>query len=158
MKLLKILLLLIIPLGLYANETIINGAFGVNFGQEFPDSDEVVVQFTPKFPISAFDEYSVRLTPKSKRVYSIIANHKSNDSHSFDQRMQQCGRLLTLYRKKYTEPYSSLVSFSGVDDNFNTIQLDCFAEELILTSKEFLKIAEDERIEFLNKEFEKSGL
>ena len=157
MKLLKTLLPLIIPLGLAAND-LSNGAFGINFGKEFPDSNKLIVQVNPELPIRAFDEYRVRLTPSSKRVYSIEAHKEQSNESTF----RQCLRVLKLFKEKklvHLANYNCLNCFKGLDDRFNKVELDCGmtsfdSAKLILTSNDLLKIAKDERAELANKEFE----
>jgi len=79
MKLLKILLLFIIPLSLFANSANyakeeIDGAFGIKLGQE------VKGKYFKKFikikdiqGFDGFDEYWYSITPKSNLVYRISA-------------------------------------------------------------------------------------
>ena len=156
MKLLKILLPLIISLGLAAND-FSDGAFGINFGKEFPDSNKLIVQVNPELPIRAFDEYRVRLTPSSKRVYSIEAHKEQSNESTF----RQCLRVLKLFEAKDLIHLAKncLNCFRGSDYRFNEVELDCGmspfdSAKLIVTSYDLLNIAKDERAELANKEFE----
>jgi len=138
MKLLKIILIFLIPLSLFAKEEI-DGAFGIKFGQEFPDSDKLVVEFKPAVPLDAYEKYEYSLTPISKKVYKVKASMPSEDCSTF---FNDTLMILDIkYKKKTPLTYT--------DDNDNTVKASClgriFGSFLTYTSSELSVVAEEER-------------
>ena len=168
MKPLKILILFLIPLSLFAKEEI-DGAFGIKFGQEFPNSYELTVEFNPEIPLEGFNIYEYTVTPISKQVHSIRA-YLTNDNFS-EQSMQQCYDFMKLLGTKY--PEGSANSESGIyisvkeylDSKGNSIKLVCHKvpmttgpNEIKVISKDLLELAEEERLKLVFEKFKKSGL
>ena len=169
MKLLKLLLIFLIPLSLFAKEEI-DGAFGIKLGQESPNSSKLLtVEFTPVVPLEAFNVYEYTVTPISKQVHSIRA-YLTNDNFS-EQSMQQCYDFMKLLGTKY--PEGSANSESGIyisvkeylDSKGNSIKLVCHKvpmttgpNEIKVISKDLLELAEEERLKLVFEKFKKSGL
>jgi len=107
MKLLKILLLFIIPLSLFANSANfakeeIDGAFGIKLGQE------VKGKYFKKFikikdiqGFDGFDEYWYSITPKSNLVYRIFAEKR-------DFKEGKCGESFDLISIYLQEKYGKI--------------------------------------------------
>ena len=158
MKPLKILILFLIPLSLFAKEEI-DGAFGIKFGQEFPNSYELTVEFNPELPLEVFNIYEYTVTPISKQVHSIRA-YRTNNKYS-EHSLQQCYDLAQLLNSKY----GPAVVDKYLDSNGNSIQLICPSplvrlgpHEIKIVSKDLLELAEEERIKLSFEKFKKSGL
>jgi len=141
MKLLKILLIFLIPLSLFAKEEI-DGAFGIKFGQEFPDSDKIVVKFKPAVPLDDYKEFEYSLTPISKKVYKVKASYPRTEicSRYFPDILM----VLDIKYKKVTDGYNS---GKYTDNNDNTIKAACngYISYLTYTSSELSVVAEEER-------------
>lgn len=143
MKLLKILLIFLIPLSLFAKEEI-DGAFGIKFGQEFPDSDEIVVKFKPAVPLDDYNKFEYSLTPISKKVYKVKAYYP---------RTKKCSRyfpdILMVLDIKYKNVRYGYKKKSAkyTDNNDNTINALCTGHQsyLTYTSSELSVVAEEER-------------
>jgi len=158
MKPLKILILFLIPLSLFAKEEI-DGAFGIKFGQEFPSSSELTVRFDPELPLEGFNIYEYTVTPISKQVHSIRA-YLTKNKHS-EHSLEQCYDLEKLLNSKY----GPAVVDKYLDSNGNSIQLICpppyvrlGPHEIKIVSKDLLDLAEEERIKLVFEKFKKSGL
>ena len=161
MKLLKILLIFFIPLSLFAKEEI-DGAFGIKFGQEFPNSYELTVEFNPELPLEVFNIYEYTVTPISKQVHSIRA-YRTNNKYS-EHSLQQCYDLAQLLNSKYGPAVEDKYD-KYLDSNGNSIQLICpppyirlGPHEIKIVSKDLLELAEEERIKLSFEKFKKSGL
>jgi len=140
MKSLKILILFLIPLSLFAKEEI-DGAFGIKFGQEFPDSDMLVVEFKPAVPLDDYKKFEYSLTPISKKVYKVKASMPSKDCSTF------FNEILTILDIKYKREIIGKPKYT--DDNENTVEASClggiFGGYLTYTSSELSVVAEEER-------------
>ena len=94
----------------------IKGAFGVMLGQKHESTGDYINSFKPADSkgYKAFNKYSVKITPKTHRVYSIDASGSKYDQHS-------CKYEQTQLLNHLTEKYGPEKLLPSLPEQYNTV-------------------------------------
>ena len=151
LKLLQFLVVLILSSNTFADGSITNklidGAFGLKFGQVMPSEGMSNHDkfhsffFRPKNTIEGVDEYYYNKSPVSNQIWRIVANWKDG---AFCKKFNLLREYII---KKYGERYDNSVDHpSWRDKENNEILLHCFSPEgsIVYLSNRFYDKTEDE--------------
>jgi hypothetical protein len=153
----------------------IEGAFGINLGEEFDTTKAIgkgsltdgtiMYMFNSSKPFRSFSKYYVLITPKTNKVYGIWA---IGDIESDPMCEKEQDLLMSILTKKYGKPENTNSMFSFMDtetiQNGNrTIITKCsgysdVSIDIRYYDNNLKSIAEKERIELESEKLDASGL
>lgn len=152
----------------------IEGAFGIKLGEPVSasirtsskslDDGTKIYYFSPNNNIEYFEEYLIRKTPQSKKVYSIEAETEYESQHKCEIRFKAIAELLKrTYRSGERNDFGNIKSYL-IRSQYRIIQAGCFPKlkgatlKVVYKDENLEAVVENEVIELEMSKLTNSGL